>query len=131
VFVQSYKYCLCSYCGYTVKPVQTEPPSDRADRSVFRGVRFSQCWVFSAMCLSIHAYIFTFTRKCTSNKGLLTFTPQIAKNGPVPNKIQLTFFPIENDCLVFRGYFIEKITKLDQKAIRYSVLTGYGLFRVF
>jgi len=79
----------------TVKPVQTEPPSDRADRSVFRGVRFSHCWVFSAKCLSIHAYIFTFTRKCTSNKALLTFTPQIVKNGPVPNKNQLTFFPIE------------------------------------
>ena len=27
----------------TVRPVQTEPPSDRADRSVFRDVRFSQC----------------------------------------------------------------------------------------
>jgi len=27
--------------------------------------------------------------------------------------------------------FIEKITKLDQKAVRYSVLTGYGLFRFF
>jgi len=27
--------------------------------------------------------------------------------------------------------FIEIITKLDQKAVRYSVLTGYGLFRVF
>ena len=25
--------------------------------------------------------------------------------------------------------FIEKITKLDQKAVRYSDLTGYGLFR--
>jgi len=35
---------------YTVKPVQTEPPSDRADPLVFRGVRFSQYWVFSAMC---------------------------------------------------------------------------------
>jgi len=27
--------------------------------------------------------------------------------------------------------FIGKITKLDQKAVRYSVLTGYGLFRFF
>ena len=27
--------------------------------------------------------------------------------------------------------FIEQITKLDQKAVRYSVLTGYGLFRFF
>ena len=62
------------------------PPSDCADCSVFRGVRFSQCRVFSAMCLSIHAYIFTFTHKCTSNKALLTFTPQIVKNGPVPIK---------------------------------------------
>ena len=27
--------------------------------------------------------------------------------------------------------FIEKITKLDQKAVRNSVLTGYGLLRFF
>ena len=84
---------------YTVKPVQTEPPSDLDDRSVFRGVRFSQCFVFSAMsvcALCIHAYyIFTFTHKCTCNKALLTFTPRIVKNGPVPNEIQLTFFSIE------------------------------------
>jgi len=49
--------------SYTVKPVQTL--SDRADPSVFRGVRFSQCWVFSVMCVSILAYVFTFTCKCT------------------------------------------------------------------
>jgi len=47
------------------------------------------------MYLSIHAYIFTFTRNCTSNEALLTFTPQIVKNSPAPNEIQLTFFPIE------------------------------------
>jgi len=53
----------------TAKPVQTEPPSDRADRSVFRGVRFSQCLVFSAMFLSIRAYIFT-SNKTTQAKAI-------------------------------------------------------------
>jgi len=31
-------------------------PVDRADRSVFRGVRFSQCWVFSAEVF-MHTYL--------------------------------------------------------------------------
>ena len=36
-----------------------------------------------------------------------------------------------DDCSVFTVYFIVKITKLDQQTVWYSVLTGYGLFRVF
>jgi len=43
-------------------------------------------------------------------------------------------FPITPVLMIVRFSqvnFIEKITILDQKAVRYSVLTGYGLFRVF
>jgi len=75
---KQYYYCWTEVHKFnnnnTVKPVQTKPQSNHADHSVFRGVRFSQCWVFSAMCLSFHAYIFMFTHKCTANIALLTFT---------------------------------------------------------
>ena len=43
-------------------------------------------------------------------------------------------FPITPVWMIFQFLqvkFIEKITKLDQKAVRYSVLTGYGLFSFF
>ena len=36
-----------------------------------------------------------------------------------------------DECSVLAGSFYREETKLDQKAVRYSVLTGYGLFRVF
>ena len=47
---------------------------------------------------------------------------------------QLREFPITPVWMTVRYlhvYFIAKITKLDQKAVRYSVLTGHGLFRFF
>ena len=36
-----------------------------------------------------------------------------------------------DECSVLAGSFYREKTKLDHKAVRYSVLTGYSLFRVF
>jgi len=51
-----------------------------------------------------------------------------------PSMTRSREFPITPVWIIVRFLqvnFIEKIKKLHQKAVRYSVLTGYGLFRVF
>jgi len=51
-----------------------------------------------------------------------------------PSMTRSREFPITPVWMIVRFLqvnFIEKITKLDQKAVRYSVLTGYGLFSFF
>jgi len=76
------------------------------------------------MYLSIHAYILAFTRKCTSYKALLAFTPQIVKNGPVPNEIQLTFFPIENKTTQAKDIRLDQMFRSNGKVCVY--LSKYG-----
>jgi len=89
-------------------------------------VRFSQLNIFTVHRLYWPSFVYwTFVYDTYAFRAEQTRWPSMTRSK------EFSITPVWMIVRFLQVNSIEKITKLDQKAVRYSVLTGYGLFRVF